>query len=116
MSRPVHSAASRQHAPDQDPASSRLGAFICVLALYLAFAGALMGLGYELWAALAGATTACVVAGEVARRVITAGSAPAVGPADPAPGLGSGLASLLSDIARALERGGPDASGPRRES
>lgn len=116
MSRTVHSAAKRRHAPDRDPAPSRLGAFICVLALYLAFAGALMGLGYGLWPALAGATTACVVAGEVARRVITAGTAPAVGPASMAPGLGSGFADLLSDISRALERGDSGAPDSRRKS
>ena len=77
-----------------------------------------MGLGYGLWAALAGATTACVVAGEVARRVITAGTAPVVGPDGAVTGPGSGLADLLSDISRVLERGSgdPGAPGGRGES
>jgi hypothetical protein len=115
MGRSAHSS-GRRHAPAQDlrlgaqlgEQRNRLVAFICVLGLYLAFAGTLIGLGYGLWPALAGATTACVVAGEVARRVITAGTAPAVGPVGAAPGLGSGLADLLGDISRALERGSGD--------
>jgi hypothetical protein len=116
MDRPVHPA-GRVNAPARDPAPSRLGAFICVLALYLAFAGSLMVLGYGLWAALAGATTACVVAGEVARRVITAGTAVVGDPASTVPGLGSGLVDLLGDISRVLDRGvDPGAPGDRRES
>lgn len=89
----------RQSTPD--PASSRLGAFICVLALYLGFAGALIALGYGLWPAIAGAATACVVAGEVARRVITAGTMSGgdlLGP-------GSGLPELLRDLFRVMDRG-----------
>jgi hypothetical protein len=83
--------------------------------LYLAFAGTLIGLGYGLWAALAGATTACVVAGEVARRVITAGTAPAAGPGGTASAGGSALAELLRDISRALESGsGGSAAGSNR--
>jgi hypothetical protein len=117
MVRPVGSAADRRRAPGPDPAPSRLGAFICVLALYLAFAGALMGLGYGLWAALAGATTACVVAGEVARRVISAGTAPVVESDNQAAGAGSALAELLRDISRALERGpGDPGCGSHRDA
>lgn len=84
-----------------DPASSRLGAFICVLALYLGFAGALIGLGYGLWPAITGAATACVVAGEVARRIITAGTGPGAG----LPGPGSGLPELLRELFRVMDRG-----------
>jgi hypothetical protein len=75
------------------------------LALYLAFAGVLIVLRYGLWPALASATTACVIAGEVARRVITAGTAPVVEPASAMAGLGSGLPELLRDISRILEQG-----------
>jgi hypothetical protein len=112
MARTVHPAGSKQRTLAQDPAPARLTAFICVLTLYLGFAGTLIGLGYGLWPALAGATTACVVAGEVARRVISAGTAPAMEPAGTA-GLGSGFAELLSDISRALERGGGPGAGGR---
>jgi hypothetical protein len=80
----------RLSGPRADPSPSRLAAYICVLALYLAFAGVLLGFRYPLWAALAGASTACVVAGEVSRRVITAG----VTPADPP----AGLAGVLADL------------------
>jgi hypothetical protein len=92
--------------PGIDPASSRLGAYICVLALYLAFTGVLLGFGYGLWPALVGASTACVVAGEVSRRVITAGIASALSPAIiSAPH--AGLADLLVDLGRVLDRSRP---------
>jgi len=105
-------AAGRQLPPPRDPAGPRLGAFTGVLAMYLLFTGLLITLGYGLWPALAGATTACVVAGEVARRVITAGTAPAVGPAGPGPGLGSGLPELLRDVSRLLDHRGGGAAPP----
>ena len=111
MVRPVAAAADQQPSPAPDPAPSRLGSFICVLALYLGFAGALIALGYGLWPALAGATTACVVACEVACRIITAGTATASG--IPAPG--SGLPELLRDVSRILDRGAPQrGSGDER--
>jgi hypothetical protein len=100
----------RPQGPRANPSPSRLAAYICVLGLYLAFAGVLLGFRYPLWAALAGASTACVVAGEVSRRVITAG----VTPADP-PG---GLAGVLADLTRVLELADADgtaANGARRD-
>lgn len=96
--------------PRADPSPSRLAAYICVLGLYLAFAGVLLGFRYPLWAALAGASTACVVAGEVSRRVITAGMTPADPPA--------GLAGLLADLTRTLELADADrrpVNGSRRD-
>jgi hypothetical protein len=99
---PVITAASRRPNRQDPGAPARVGAFVCVLALYLGFAGALIALGYGLWPALGAAATACVVAGEVARRVITAGTAPADGPAAP---LAPGLPELLMGISRVLDRG-----------
>ena len=102
MTRSVITVGVGRRSNRQDPgASSRVGAFVCVLGLYLAFAGTLIALGYGLWPALAASATACVVAGEVARRVITAGTAPVDPGALPAPG----VAELLMDISRILDRG-----------
>jgi hypothetical protein len=100
----------QQRPPGPDPAPSRLSAFICVLALYLAFAGALIAFGYSLWAALAGATTACVVAGEVACRIITADATPTAMRR-------SGLPDLLRDVSTILDRGSApqDPGGRQRE-
>jgi hypothetical protein len=96
----------RSAGPGDGPAPSRLGAYVCVLALYLAFAGVLLGFGYGLWPALAGASAACVVAGEVSRRVVTAGMAPVPGPGDASVQV-PGVAELLADLARVLDRAGP---------
>ena len=104
MVRPVTTVGVGRPVPGQEPEPpSRLGAFVFVLTLYLAFAGALIGLGYGLWPALAAATAACVVAGEVARRVITGGTVPAAGTT--APGTDA-LPDLLRDLSRILESGG----------
>jgi hypothetical protein len=101
----VTPAAGGQHGQQRpsDPAPSRLVAFLCVLGLYLGFAGVLIGLGYGLWPAIAGAATACVVAGEVARRVITAGTTPG----GDLTVTSSGLPELLRDIIRVADRGSP---------
>jgi hypothetical protein len=97
-----------------DPAFPRLGAFICVFGLYLGFAGGLIALGYGLWPAIGGAATACVVAGEVARRIITASAAPDAGLL----GSGAGLPELLSDIVQVMDRRGSQGApgrGARKE-